>query len=605
MKVTAPDKNGKFPNTPPTKRDRIEQMVEKKVMEIVSSCKASRSKWSDPDFGPNESDPLGKLSLYGLEPPAPAGTNKYPSPESMRWDRPQYAEAMQINAADAADNEEAQDDDEEFDEFADDFGAETSEGNSWCTEGQLFIDGCTSGDVIQGKLGDCWFLGALAVMGQKVEECFWKKDYFKEFGFFVCVFYKDCSLVYVVIDDRIPVFASNGKVVFGRCKDPNELWVPLIEKAYAKLHGCYKALIGGYVHFALADMTGYSPRLVGLKEGYMGYSDALSSTEIWDMLVRYCSWGCFMGCSIQSAVKEAHKVETDVGDGLKMGHAYSLLGVGTITTTTGDTVQLVKCRNPWGFGEWTGAWGDDTNIRKVNSAAIDAAFPKEIVEARSNDGTFFMEFSDWKSRFTSLFVAVNFPGDWSGSMVIGNWTGDKGGPRGMSTWVGNPKLKLKLQPDPTAPDNKCRQVFVGLYINDPRLVLGKEYYTDPLYKTALGFDIVTEEDVEERMLKNPPQTLNVNVITGSKRVGEEAVESTKQPPYMYGSTQVETMLTVGKEYYVVPSLRQRKQSGVYYLHVYSSAPFSIEGGVSTSTERKSKPICVGARVITCLLFHFV
>ncbi len=173
----------------------------------------------------------------------------------------------------------------------------------------MFKDGSSSGDVIQGKLGDCWFLGALAVMGSKeslLKECFWRLEQFKEYGIFVCRFFKDCQLIYVVIDDRIPVFASNGNVVFGHCKDPNELWVPLIEKAYAKIHGCYKALIGflffincfrqfsnnfasqsgGYVHFALADMTGYCPRLVGLKPGYMGYSDNLTEEEVWRTLNR-------------------------------------------------------------------------------------------------------------------------------------------------------------------------------------------------------------------------------------------------------------------------------------------------------------------------------
>jgi hypothetical protein len=36
--------------------------------------------------------------------------------------------------------------------------------------------------------------------------------------------------MYVVIDDRIPVKAKDGRVVFASCCDPNELWVPLIEK---------------------------------------------------------------------------------------------------------------------------------------------------------------------------------------------------------------------------------------------------------------------------------------------------------------------------------------------------------------------------------------
>ena len=145
-------------------------------------------------------------------------------------------------------------------------------------------------------------------MGSKeslLKDCFWRLEQFKEYGIFVCRFFKDCQLIYVVIDDRIPVFASNGNVVFGHCKDPNELWVPLIEKAYAKIHGCYKALIGtaslftkiksnqlkcactgGYVHFALSDMTGYCPRLVGLKPGYLGYSDNLTEEDVWRTLNR-------------------------------------------------------------------------------------------------------------------------------------------------------------------------------------------------------------------------------------------------------------------------------------------------------------------------------
>jgi hypothetical protein len=51
----------------------------------------------------------------------------------------------------------------------------------------------------------------------------------------------------VIIDERIPVDHLTRLPVFGACKSPHELWVALIEKAYAKMHGCYENLISGYV----------------------------------------------------------------------------------------------------------------------------------------------------------------------------------------------------------------------------------------------------------------------------------------------------------------------------------------------------------------------
>ena len=39
--------------------------------------------------------------------------------------------------------------------------------NQICEEAKFFDDGTESNDVVQGSLGDCWFISALSVMATK------------------------------------------------------------------------------------------------------------------------------------------------------------------------------------------------------------------------------------------------------------------------------------------------------------------------------------------------------------------------------------------------------------------------------------------------------
>lgn len=59
----------------------------------------------------------------------------------------------------------------------------------------------------------------------------------------------------LTIDDYMPC-CLDGAPLFTRTHG-NELWVQLLEKAYAKLHGCFGNLKNGHPNEALQDFTGF------------------------------------------------------------------------------------------------------------------------------------------------------------------------------------------------------------------------------------------------------------------------------------------------------------------------------------------------------------
>ena len=48
------------------------------------------------------------------------------------------------------------------------------------------------------------------------------------------------------------------------------------------------------------------------------------------------------------------------GDGIISGHAYSVVSLYEFEANL-RIVRLLKLRNPWGRGEWTGDWSDSSS----------------------------------------------------------------------------------------------------------------------------------------------------------------------------------------------------------------------------------------------------
>ena len=89
--------------------------------------------------------------------------------------------------------------------------------------------------------------------------------FLKKYGIYVMRFFKDFGWKYVVIDDRLA--CKDGEILYGKCSDATELWVPMIEKGLAKIHNCYQALTSGDIGQGLADMTGMVAKKIYLGDG--------------------------------------------------------------------------------------------------------------------------------------------------------------------------------------------------------------------------------------------------------------------------------------------------------------------------------------------------
>jgi hypothetical protein len=155
----------------------------------------------------------------------------------------------------------------------------------WIFENPAFvIDGFSSTGGNQGQLGDCWFIAALSAvcahpsLMEKI--CVARNETCSVYGF---VFFRDGEWTLTVVDDNLylenkdyqgtydPTGVEEKKhkkqnqtgsdaLYFGACTNENETWLPLIEKAFAKIHGDFKAIVGGprYCSFIEAPAETYA-----------------------------------------------------------------------------------------------------------------------------------------------------------------------------------------------------------------------------------------------------------------------------------------------------------------------------------------------------------
>lgn len=292
--------------------------------------------------------------------------------------------------------------------------------DSWTRLGELsdapvlISDRIKATDVQQGSIGDCFLLSAIAAVAaarrELVRSLFVAYDISK--GVYGVRLFLNGTWDYVIVDDLVAV-DDEGDKLYAKCEDVNELWLPVLEKAIAKACCAYENLDGGFTEWALEVITG------GLADPRDKLEvESLDPLECWQRVRALLQRGDVLAVSTYSdddyeekgfefTDGEGKAGEGMLACGLVGGHAYALLGVAEFGST-----KLYKIRNPWGSGEWTGAWADESEEMSEEAKAA-------LGVTVEDDGVFYMSTADFSVHWEEVASVRLWDPSWSVTSTMG------------------------------------------------------------------------------------------------------------------------------------------------------------------------------------------
>lgn len=245
-----------------------------------------------------------------------------------------------------------------------------------CGEYKLFR-GIDVDDIVQGELGDCYFLSGVTGISEnpnRILKLFRTKKENK-YGCYAVTLYICGMRRTIVLDDYFPIV--NNMWALTHSREP-EMWVMLLEKAWAKAHGNYGMVSGGDSREALSALTGAPTTLLRHSE--------VEKENLWTVIFNSTKKKYIMSAG---GAKDTQ--------GLYSGHAYSLLKAVEINTESKGVVRLIQIRNPWGAYEWNGDWSDHSELWTPELRL-------KLGHVIAEDGTFYIGFDDYFEFFSYTFV---------------------------------------------------------------------------------------------------------------------------------------------------------------------------------------------------------
>lgn len=362
-----------------------------------------------------------------------------------------------------------------------------------CFEPQLFpLEGINA--ILQGSIANGWLIGAfrvLATQPEKIKQLFVSESN-RSWGLYTIKFYINGEWRYIHLDDRIPCTPAMD-YLYAHSRNKNEIWIPLLEKAFAKVFGSYENLNRGSTAAAIRTLTGSPAYSIDLSITSVGYPVRMEKPSVWPQLVKRYKEKSAMGC-INTTSKQCIM-------GILPGTMYGILQVFEL----GDH-RFIKLRDFSRSPEsqYKGTWSKESEDW-INNPDLQAELKPDDLQPDE----FWASWHEFLQCFTTLFVSISIP-EGHRSSFSGKWCSTTeassfGGPPQSSRFVSNPQYYFSVE-TPT-------DLVIELIQPDPTL----NYPSN----TAIGWTLVKVRQDEKRCASVMPE----REIVSSRLVFESATSN--------------------------------------------------------------------------------
>ncbi|KAI8577511.1 hypothetical protein K450DRAFT_252026 [Umbelopsis ramanniana AG] len=313
------------------------------------------------------------------------------------------------------------------------------------------IELVSSSALVQDVVTDCSFVASLCVSAayerkfrkQLITSCIYPQNKFGQpcynpSGKYMIKLHYNGIKRKIIVDDLLPV-SRDGTLMCTFSTNHEELWAPIIEKAYMKLMGGYD-FPGSNSGIDLYTLTGWIPEHIFVED-----KDFVAN-NVWDRLMGGQKYGDVLVTISTGEMSEESAAER----GLVPTHAYAVIDIREVNGT-----RFMQVKNPWSHLRWKGPYSH-MDTERWNPELMKALNYDPSSAMQFDDGIFWIDFDSVCENFVSIHL------NWNPELFMYRWAlhipwhCDVGPKKDTYNLGYNPQFKLVVK----VPENKTSAVWL-------------------------------------------------------------------------------------------------------------------------------------------------